>query len=66
VLERSCVERIPNDEVQEMDKRNYIRYNPKPVPDSHIGLRKRCVGVRSALRQRLEERIRAMEILERT
>ena len=57
---------FPNDGLQRMDRRSYILYNPKPVPDSHIGLRNRCVGVRSALRQRLEERIRAIEILERT
>jgi hypothetical protein len=50
---------VPNDglqSLQRMDRRNFILYNPKPVPDSHIGSRKRCVGVRSALRQRLEER----------
>ena len=46
--------------------RNYIRYNPKPVPESHVGLRKRRDELRSARRHRLEERTRAMESLERT
>ena len=43
----------------------YIRYNPNPVPESHMGMWNRWVGVRSALRHRLEERTRAIESRER-
>ena len=49
-----------------LGSRNYIRYKPKPVPESHMGLRKRWVGLRSARRHRLEECTRAIESLERT
>ena len=49
-----------------LERRNYIRYKPKPVPESHMGLPKRWVGLRSAHRHRLEERTRAIESRERT
>jgi hypothetical protein len=49
-----------------MECRNYILYNPRPVPESHIGGRKPRMGLRSARRHRLEDRIKAIERRDRT
>ena len=46
--------------------KDYIRYNPRPVPESHMGGRNRRMGLRSARRHRLEERINAIERRDQT
>ena len=48
------------------DSEIYIRQRLNPVPDSQKGMWNRRAGLRSALRQRLEEQIRAIESGERT
>jgi hypothetical protein len=44
----------------------YIRYNPNPVLVSHMGVRKRMVGFRFALRHLLEDRMSARDRRDRT
>ena len=46
--------------------KDYILYSPRPVPESHMGGRNRIMGLRSARRQRLEDRIKAIESRDRT